>query len=126
MITDLLRTIEQVSRDKGIDSMVLIDALEEAVRSAAKKKFGSEYELEVNFNKEIGEIEVFEFKEVVHAVTDERLQVSLEEAKELDPESEIGDSLGIRMDTDTLGRIAAQSARQVIMQRMREAGPIKV
>ncbi|RLB30502.1 MAG: transcription termination/antitermination protein NusA [Deltaproteobacteria bacterium] len=121
MITDLLRTIDQVSRDKGIDSKVLIDALEEAVRSAAKKKFGSEYELEVNFNKEIGEIEVFEFKEVVHDVTDERLQVSLEEARELDPESEIGDSLGIKMDTDTLGRIAAQSARQVIMQRLREA-----
>jgi N utilization substance protein A len=121
MITDLLRTIDQVSRDKGIDSKVLIDALEEAVRSAAKKKFGPEYELEVNFNKEIGEIEVFEFKEVVHEVTDERLQVSLEEARELDPESEIGDSLGIKMDTDTLGRIAAQSARQVIMQRLREA-----
>jgi N utilization substance protein A len=121
MITDLLRTIDQVSRDKGIDSKILIDALEEAVRSAAKKKFGPDYELEVNFNKEIGEIEVFEFKEVVDKVRDERLQVSLEEARKLDPESEIGDSLGIKMDTDTLGRIAAQSARQVIMQRLREA-----
>ena len=57
MISDLLRTIDQVSRDKGIDSKVLIGALEEAVRSAAKKKFGPEYELEVNFNKEMGEIE---------------------------------------------------------------------
>lgn len=121
MITDLLRTIDQVSRDKGIDSKILIDALEEAVRSAAKKKFGPDYELEVNFNKEIGEIEVFEFKEVVDKVTDERLQVSLEEARKLDPESEIGDSLGIKMDTDAMGRIAAQSARQVIMQRLREA-----
>jgi len=121
MITDLLRTIDQVSRDKGIDSKILIDALEEAVRSAVKKKFGPEYELEVNFNREIGEIEVFEFKEVVEKVTDDRLQVSFEEAKELDPESEIGDSLGIKMDTDALGRIAAQSAKQVIMQRLREA-----
>jgi transcription termination/antitermination protein NusA len=121
MISDLLRTIDQVSRDKGIDSKILIGALEEAVRSAAKKKFGPEYELEVNFNKDMGEIEVFEFKEVVDKVTDERLQVSLKEARELDPESEIGDSLGIKMDTDTLGRIAAQSARQVIMQRLREA-----
>jgi len=121
MITDLLRTIDQVSRDKGIDSKILIDALEEAVRSAVKKKFGPEYELEVNFNREIGEIEVFEFKEVVEKVTDDTLQVSFEEAKELDPESEIGDSLGIKMDTDALGRIAAQSAKQVIMQRLREA-----
>jgi len=121
MITDLLRTIDQVSRDKGIDSKILIDALEEAVRSAVKKKFGPEYELEVNFNREIGEIEVFEFKEVVEKVTDERLQVSFEEARKLDPESEIGDSLGMKMGTDALGRIAAQSAKQVIMQRLREA-----
>jgi N utilization substance protein A len=121
MITDLLRTIEQVSRDKGIDAKILIEALEEAVRSAVKKKFGLEYELEVSFNMEIGEIEVFEFKEVVDEVTDERIQVSLEEARELDPESEIGDSLGMKMDTDALGRIAAQSAKQVIMQRLREA-----
>ncbi|MEE8317887.1 MAG: transcription termination factor NusA [Candidatus Omnitrophota bacterium] len=121
MITDLLRTIDQIQRDKGIDSKVLIEALEEAVSSAVKKKFGPDYELEVNFNKEMGEIEVFEFKEVVEKVTDEMSQVSLEEAKKLDPESEIGDSLGMKMDTDTLGRIAAQSAKQVIMQRLREA-----
>ena len=121
MITDLLRTIEQVSRDKGIDAKILIEALEEAVRSAVKKKFGLEYELEVKFNREMGEIEVFEFKDVVDTVTDERLQVSLEDAKKLDPESEIGDSLGMKMDTDALGRIAAQSAKQVIMQRLREA-----
>jgi N utilization substance protein A len=121
MITDLLRTIEQVSRDKGIDAKILIEALEEAVRSAVKKKFGLEYELEVKFNREMGEIEVFEFKDVVDTVTDERLQVSLEDARKLDPESEIGDSLGMKMDTDALGRIAAQSAKQVIMQRLREA-----
>ena len=121
MITDLLRTIEQVSRDKGIDAKILIEALEEAVRSAVKKKFGLEYELEVTFNREMGEIEVFEFKDVVDTLTDERLQVSLEDARKLDPESEIGDSLGMKMDTDALGRIAAQSAKQVIMQRLREA-----
>ncbi len=121
MITDLLRAIDQVGRDKGIDSKILIEALEEAVRSAVKKRFGPDYELEVGFNKEMGEIEVFEFKEVVENVADERFHVSLEEARKLDPESEIGDSLGMKMDTDTLGRIAAQSAKQVIMQRLREA-----
>jgi len=121
MISDLLRTIEQIQRDKGIDSKVLIEALEEAVSSAVKKKFGPDYELEVSFNREMGEIEVFEFKEVVESATDERFQVSLEEARKLDPESEIGDSLGMKMDIDTLGRIAAQSAKQVIMQRLREA-----
>ena len=121
MITDLLRTIDQVSRDKGIDSKLLIEALEEAVRSAVRKKFGIDYELEVSFNREIGEVEVFEFKEVVDNVTEDRSQISLKEAIKLDPESEIGDSLGVKMDTDTLGRIAAQSAKQVITQRLREA-----
>lgn len=121
MITDLLRSIDQISRDKGINSQILIEGLEEAVRSAVKRKFGPDYELEVNFNRELGEIEVFEFKEVVEKVEDERFQIALEDAKKLDPEAEIGDSLGSKMDMDVLGRIAAQSAKQVIMQRLREA-----
>jgi N utilization substance protein A len=121
MITELKRVIDQVSREKGVDREVLIRTLEEAVKAAAKKKLGPTYDLEVNFNDELGEIEVFEFKDVVEEVTDEHLQVSLEEAHNIDPESEVGDSLGIKMDTDLFGRIAAQSAKQVIMQRLREA-----
>ena len=121
MATDLKRMIEQVSREKGVDGEVLIKALEEAVRAAARKKYGQDYDLEVNYNTEAGEIEVFEFKEVVEEVTNEHLQVSLEEAKKMDAESEVGDSLGIKMDTDRFGRIAAQSAKQVIMQRLKEA-----
>ena len=121
MITALKKVIDQVSREKGVDQDVLIKAIEEAVKTAARKKLGPDYDLEVNFNEEVGEIEVFEFKEVVEEVTDEHLQVSLEEAKSIDPESQVGDELGIKMDTDEFGRIAAQSAKQVIMQRLREA-----
>jgi len=121
MITELKRVIEQVSREKGVEREILIKTIEEAVRAAARKKLGHIYDLEVSFNEEMGEIEIFEFKEVVEKVTNEHVQISLEEAKEIDPESELGDSLGIKMDTDTLGRIAAQSAKQVIMQRLREA-----
>lgn len=121
MISELKRVIEQVSREKGLDPEVLIKTLEEAVKTAARKKLGPDYDLEVNFSDETGEIEVFEFKEVVEKVTNEHLQVSLKEAQELDPDSEIGDSLGMKMDPDTFGRIAAQSAKQVIMQRLREA-----
>jgi N utilization substance protein A len=121
MISELKRVIEQVSREKGLDPEVLIKTLEEAVKTAARKKLGPDYDLEVNFSDETGEIEVFEFKEVVEKVTNEHLQVSMKEAQELDPESEIGDSLGMKMDPDTFGRIAAQSAKQVIMQRLREA-----
>ncbi len=121
MISDLRRMIDQVSREKGVDVRVLIGALEEAVRAAARKKFGPDYDLEVSYNEELGEIEVFEFKEVVEEVTNEHLQISLEEARKMDPECEVGDSLGVKMETGTFGRIAAQSAKQVIMQRLKEA-----
>ena len=110
-----------MNREKGVDRDVLIQALEEAVKAAARKKLGPDYDLEVNYNEEMGQIEVFEFKEVVEKVTNEQLQISLEEALKMDSESEVGDSLGIKMDTDTFGRIAAQSAKQVIMQRLKEA-----
>jgi N utilization substance protein A len=121
MITDLKRTIDQVSREKGVDGNILIRALEEAVRAAARKKYGPDYDLEVNYDEEQGEIEVFEFKEVVEQVTNEHVEISIEDAKKMDPESEVGDSLGVKMDTNTFGRIAAQSAKQVIMQRLKEA-----
>ncbi len=121
MSSDLKRMIDQVSREKGLDSEILIKALEEAVKTAAKKKLGPDKDIEVSFNPELGEVEVFEFKEVVDKVTDEGLQVSLDEARKLDPECEIGDSLGMKMETSTFGRIAAQSAKQVIMQRLKEA-----
>ena len=121
MVTDLKKMIDHVSREKGVDKEVLVQALEEAVKAAAKKTFGQERDIEVHFNDGMGEIEVFEFKDVVSEVENEHLQVSMEEARELDPESELGDSLGIKMDMGSFGRIAAQSAKQVIMQRLKEA-----
>ncbi len=121
MVSDLTRMIDQVSREKAVEQDVLIKALEEAVKAAAQKKYGPDYDLEVTFNEELGEIEVFEFKEVVASVTNDHVEISLEEAHKMDPESEFGDSLGIKMDTDAFGRIAAQSAKQVIMQRLKEA-----
>jgi N utilization substance protein A len=121
MIQDLKRLIEQVSRDKGIEREILIATLEEAMRSAARKKFGHDLDLEVAYNDEFGEIEAFQFKEVVAKVKDPVLEISLAEGRKLDPECEIGDSLGIKLDTDTFGRIAAQSAKQVIIQKMKDA-----
>lgn len=121
MISDLSRMVDQVSREKGVGREVLLGALEEAVKAAARKKYGPDYDLEVSYNEELGEIEVFEFKEVVDKVTTEHLEVSLEEGRKMDPDVEVGDSLGMKMDTDAFGRIAAQSAKQVIMQRLKEA-----
>ncbi len=121
MSSELKRLIDQVSREKGIDRQTLIHTLEEAIKSAIKKKYGSRLDLDVTFSEEYGELEAFLFKEVVEVVADPEKEISLENAHELDPESEVGDELGIRMDTDTLGRIAAQSAKQVIIQKMKDA-----
>ena len=120
-IADIKRVVEQVSRDKGIDRQILIQALEEALRSAARKKYGAKVDIEANFNDETGEIEVFQFKEVVESVTEPDLEISLQEGRKLDPECEVGDSLGTKMDASTFGRIAAQSAKQVIIQKLKDA-----
>ena len=121
MNLELKRLIDQVSRDKGIDKDLLVTALKDAIRSAAKKKYGPRLEIEVEFNEDTGAIEVFQYKEVVTEVTEPYSQILMEAARELDPECELGDSLGIRMDATQFGRIAAQSAKQVIVQRMKDA-----
>jgi N utilization substance protein A len=121
MNLELRRLIDQVSRDKGIDKELLISAIKDAVRSAARKKYGPKLDIEVDYKDDTGEIEVFQYKEVVEEVTDPLTQVSLEEGRKIDPECEAGDQLGFKMDASQFGRIAAQSAKQVIMQRMKDA-----
>ncbi|HHB76749.1 MAG TPA: transcription termination/antitermination protein NusA [Desulfobulbus sp.] len=119
---NLKRILDQICRDKGIDRALLIDAIEEAVRSAVRKKFGSRRDIEVQFNEELGEIEVFQYRTVVEEVFDEETEISLDEARKLDPEVELEDDLGEKLDNIAdLGRIAAQSAKQVIIHRMRDA-----
>jgi N utilization substance protein A len=121
LISEIKRVIEQVSRDKGIERHVLIKALEEALKSAARKKYGPKVDIEVQYSEESGELEVFQFKEVSEVVEEPMLQISLDEGRQLDPECEVGDSLGTKMDTNTFGRIAAQSAKQVIIQKLKDA-----
>jgi len=121
LINDIKRVVDQVSRDKGIDRDVLINALQEALGSAARKKFGAKVDIEVQYNEETGELEVFQFKDVAEVVTEPDLQINLEDGRKLDPECEVGDSLGAKIDTSTFGRIAAQSAKQVIIQKMKDA-----
>jgi len=121
LITDIKRVIEQVGRDKGIDAAVLISALEEALKSAARKRYGNRIDIEVKYNEDLGEIEVFQFKEVVAEITDPDMQMSVKDGMKLDPDCEIGDSLGTKMNTASFGRIAAQTAKQVIIQRLKDA-----
>lgn len=122
MLSDLKRIIDQISRDRGFDKELLIEAIEEAVASAARKKFGSRRDMEVRYNEEYGEVEVFQFRSVVEDAQDEQTEISFQEAKVLDPEVQLGDELGEKMENITeLGRIAAQSAKQVIIHRMKDA-----
>ncbi|HSH13345.1 MAG TPA: transcription termination factor NusA [Desulfurivibrionaceae bacterium] len=122
MLSELSRIIDQISRDKGINRQLLVDGLEEAVMQAARKKFGQRRDMEVRFNEELGEIELFQFRTVVEVVQDEQTEIALDDAQALDPDVELGDDLGSKMpDVSDLGRIAAQSAKQVIIQKMKEA-----
>ncbi|MCH7569813.1 MAG: transcription termination/antitermination protein NusA [Deltaproteobacteria bacterium] len=122
MQQDLNRVIDQVSKEKGIDKTILISALENAMVSAAKRTFGHQRKIEAQYNSEIGEVELFEAKLVVEEVQDADLEIALPEArKELDPEAELGDELLTKLDTSSFGRIAAQAAKQNIVQRVRDA-----
>jgi N utilization substance protein A len=122
MGVDLNAIIGQIGRDKGIDRTILIEAVESAMLSAARKHFGHNLNLEAKFDEETGEIEVVQFKTVVERVEDPDTQVSLVDARnEFDPEAMVGDELGKKLETAPLGRIAAQTAKQVIIQKVRDA-----
>ncbi len=122
LIATLKREIDQIAKDKGIDSGDIIGALEEAMVQAARKRHGLDKEIEARYSEELGEIELFEFMEVVEVVTDRKSQIAHSVAlTEYDPEAEIGDEIGVKMDTTGFGRILAQAAKQVIIQRLRDA-----
>jgi N utilization substance protein A len=121
MVSDLSRIIDQVGKDKGIDKGILIEALEQALLAAARKKYGLKQDIEARYNEEAGEIELFQFKTVVSQVKNPPAEIALEEAKELDVDVEVGDSLGTKIDISEFGRIAAQTAKQVIIQRVKDA-----
>ncbi len=121
--SDLSRMIEQVGKDKGIDKQVVIDAVIQGMLVAARKKYGTYREIEATYNQESGEVELFEFKEVVNAedFIDEEIEITLDAARELNPDIAVNDSIGIKLDATELGRIAAQTAKQIITQRVRDA-----
>lgn len=118
---NLKHTVDQIVKEKGIDRQVVIEALEQAVLQAANKKYRNTRELEAHFNEDIGEVELFEFVTVVETVEDSYREISLEEAREEDPDVEFGDQIGMKLPSSDFSRIAAQTAKQVIIQKVREA-----
>jgi N utilization substance protein A len=119
---NLSEIMDQVAKDKGISKEILVEALEAAMLTAARKVFGLEKDLEAHFDEDSGDVEIHQWRTVVDGIQNPELEISLEEAREvLDPDCEVGDSLGEKIERADLGRIAAQTAKQVIIQRVREA-----
>ena len=92
-ISNLKREIDQIAKDKGIEPEEIISALEEAMKQAARKRYGQDKEIEARFNEETSEIELYEFRSVVEVVSDAETQIAITAAHELDPEAEAGDEI---------------------------------
>ena len=123
MNIELKKAIDQISKDRGLDRTMLVNTLEDAVRTSVLKRFSDDMDVEVSYNDETGDIEVYQFKVVVEDgdVANENTQIALADAREHDANVQLDDEVGFRIKIQDLGRIAAQSAKQVIIQRMRDA-----
>jgi len=120
MNKEFIEAIEELEREKAISKEVLIDAIESALVSAYKKNYGTSQNVRVEIDRESGDINVYMRRDIVEEVEDEFSQCSLEEAQEVDPEYELGDVIEYQVTPKDFGRIAAQTAKQVVVQRIRE------
>src|SRR6202140_1926985 len=124
MASVLYQSIETLSRDKGIEPAIVVGAVEDAIALATRKYYKTQENMRAEMDRETGEIRAYVFKTVVESpeqVEDDINQMTLEQARELAPEVEVGGELRFYKDTTPLGRIAAQMAKQVIFQKVREA-----
>ncbi len=120
-VNPLLQQIDAIAKEKGVDSQIIISAVQDALEAAARKRYKSEA-LRARFNQETGQLELYAVKRIVEEVTDESTQISLTEAQQLyGDEAEVDMEIEFPRPTEDLGRIAAQTAKQVIFQKVREA-----
>ncbi|WP_018132520.1 transcription termination factor NusA [Effusibacillus pohliae] len=121
MNVDFIEALEALEREKGIKKDVLIEAIEAALISGYKRNFNSAANVRVDINRQTGDVKVFARKQVVEEPEDPRLEISLDAAEQIDPGIQIGDIVEIEVTPRDFGRIAAQTAKQVVTQRIREA-----
>lgn len=121
MNKELIAVIDEIGRQKGIDKTRVLNAVESALQTAAKKRFGQGENIHVEIDPKTGEISVVSVKTIVETVTNPKAEISLHEARKVDDGAEVGDEIGSVIEMDELGRIAAQTAKQVIFQKVREA-----
>ena len=117
----IYQSIEILSKEKGIDPQIIVDAVKDAMLVAARKHFHTEEDLVAEFDKKTGAIQIFIVKKVVETIDVPLNQLTLEQARAIDPAAEIGSEIRIPRATDLLGRVSAQTAKQVILQKVREA-----
>lgn len=118
---EFIEALNQIEKEKGIDKEIIFEAIETSLVSACKKNFGTSTNIKVVINRESGDVAVYSQKEVVETVEDEMLQISLKEAKNRNPFFDIGDIIDIVVTPKNFGRISAQTAKQVVVQKFREA-----
>ena len=118
---EFMEALKEIVKEKGIDEEVIYEAIETSLVSACKKNFGSSQNVKVVMDRETGNIEVYAQKDVVEDVEDPRLQISLEQAKKINPIYEVGDVVDFVVTPKNFGRISAQTAKQVVVQKFREA-----
>ncbi|HUM56384.1 MAG TPA: transcription termination factor NusA, partial [Bacillota bacterium] len=121
MNKEFIAAIEQIEKSKGISKEIIFEAIESALTSAYKKNYGSNQNVRVNIDNETGDIRVYTIMDIVEEIEDENTQMTLEEALEIDPNFELGDEVLYEVAPEDFGRIAAQTAKQVVVQRIREA-----
>jgi N utilization substance protein A len=117
---ELIEALNQIEREKDISKDILLEALENSLVAACKNNFGRADNIKVNINRNTGEVNVYAMKEVVETVTDQIVQVSLAQARMKDPGADIGNIVAIEVTPKNFGRIAAQKAKQVVVQKIRE------
>lgn len=123
-LSELSRVIESVGRDRGIKREIIVSAIEQAILAAAQKKYGPHAILEAHYNDDNGEVDLYLFKKVVDSDDDmleESEEIKVADALELDPQAQIGDELGVKVETPSFGRVDAQTAKQIIFQKVRDA-----
>src|SRR3546814_3005724 len=118
---ELLQVADAVAREKNIERDEVLAAMEQAIQKAGRSKYGQEHDIRAHVDRRSGDIRLMRYREVVESVEDEATQITLEEARDLKPDAELGEFITDELPPIDFGRIAAQTAKQVIVQKVREA-----
>ncbi|MBQ4347789.1 MAG: transcription termination/antitermination protein NusA, partial [Firmicutes bacterium] len=114
--SEFIEALNQIEKEKGIDKEIIFEAIETSIVSACKKNFGTSQNVKVVINRETGEVKCFAQKEVVEEVFDPNIEITLEDAREISPVYQMGDTVDIEVQPKDFGRVSAQTAKQVVVQ----------